>query len=90
MAPRKRSYGTCQDGADPSEEPVPTGVGAEEEGGPSSRPDRKTARAIRRQFRLGCLRYGGGQGYCNGGFSTYLSGSRHRDSRGSRARWSSF
>jgi hypothetical protein len=34
MAPRKRSYGTCQDGADPSEEPVPAGVGAEEDDEP--------------------------------------------------------
>jgi GH25 family lysozyme M1 (1,4-beta-N-acetylmuramidase) len=28
--------------------------------------------------------------YANGGFGTYPSGSRHVDSRGSRARWSSF
>ena len=28
--------------------------------------------------------------YSNGGFGTYPSGSRHTDSRGSRARWSSF
>ena len=28
--------------------------------------------------------------YARGGFGTYPSGSRHTDSRGSRARWSSF
>jgi hypothetical protein len=28
--------------------------------------------------------------FANGGFGTYPSGARHTDSRGSRARWSSF
>jgi hypothetical protein len=28
--------------------------------------------------------------YARGGFGTYPSGSRHTDSRGSQARWSSF